>query len=213
MDGMGKLAKLAADNGRTNVAFVAYMMTGSVEECADLLIATRRLPEAAFFVRTYLPSRIDEVVTLWKKDLASVSETASKALAMPSENKEMFPDMDIALQVEQMFLNQRAQTKGAGIPATDYPTAKDDLNLDLIDLIKRQNQPQPSPDDLAAAEEAKAAEAARLEAEAAAEEQAKAEAEAAAAAAEAEAEAAAAAAEAEAAETMQESGNDFADDW
>jgi coatomer subunit beta' len=52
--GMVKLAKLAADNGRTNVAFVAYLLTGNVEACADLLISTHRLPEAAFFVRTYL---------------------------------------------------------------------------------------------------------------------------------------------------------------
>lgn len=221
MDGMDKLAKLAADNGRTNVAFVAYLVTGNVEACTDLLIATHRLPEAAFFVRTYLPSRIEEVVALWKKDLASVSETAAKALASPSENKEMFPDLDIALQVEQMFLSQRTQTKGTGIPASDYPTAKDDLNLDLIALIKQQNQPQPTPEEIAAAEEAKQAEVERQAADtaamAAAEEQAKAEAEAAAAeAAAAEAEAAAAAAEAEATpepEKMQDSMNEFADDW
>jgi coatomer subunit beta' len=221
LSGMEKLAKLAAENGRTNVAFVSYLMTGNVEACADLLIAAHRLPEAAFFVRTYLPSRIDEVVTLWKKDLASVSETAAKALATPSENAEMFPDMEIALQVEQMFLSQREASKGTGIPATDYMTAKDDLDLNLIQLIKQRDQPQPSPEEIAAAEAAKQAEAEAAAAAAAAEEQARQEAAAAAAAqAEAEAaakaaqeEAAAKAAQEEAAQKLQDSGNDFADDW
>lgn len=211
MSGMAKLARLASDNGRTNVAFVAYLLTGNVEACADLLVAARRLPEAAFFVRTYLPSRMDEVVALWKKDLASVSETAAKALATPSDNGDLFPDMSIALQVEQMFLSQREGTKATGIPASDYMTAKDDLDLNLIQLIKQRDQPQPTPEELAAAEEA---EAQAQAASAAAEEQARLEAEAAAAVAAAEAEAEAKAAEeAQAAQKLEDSGNDFADDW
>lgn len=99
--GMERLAELAGSGNKTNIAFVANLLTGNVEACADLLIATKRLPEAAFFVRTYLPSKIDEVVELWKKDLASTSESAANALANPSKNPDRFPDMDIALQVEQ----------------------------------------------------------------------------------------------------------------
>lgn len=140
--GMERLAKLATASGKTNVAFVAYLLTGNVEACAELLISTKRLPEAAFFVRTYLPSRIDETVALWKKDLATISETAAKSLATPTENPEMFPDMDIAVQVEKMFLQQREATKVTGIPASDYMTAKDDLDLNLINLIKQQMNPQ-----------------------------------------------------------------------
>lgn len=140
--GMERLAKLATTGGKTNVAFLAHMLTGNVEACAELLISTKRLPEAAFFVRTYLPSRIDETVALWKKDLASVSETAAKSLSSPTENPELFPDMDIALQVEHMFLAQRDATKGTGIPSSDYMTAKDDLELNLISLIKQQLNPQ-----------------------------------------------------------------------
>jgi len=225
--GMAKLATLAAANGKTNVAFVSYLMSGNVEACADLLIATHRLPEAAFFVRTYIPSRIDEVVSLWKTDLAAVSETAAKSLATPTENPDMFPDMEIALQVEQMFLQQREGTKGTGIPASDYLTAKDDLDLNLIALIKQRDMPQPTPEELAAAEEAKAAEAeaaaavalgqAQLEADAAAAAAAQAEAHAlaeAAAAAEAEAMAAAAVTAApQKVEDNQDSMQDFADDW
>lgn len=142
LSGMERLAKLATDAGKFNVAFVAHLLTGNVEACADLLITTKRLPEAAFFVRTYIPSRIDEVVGLWKKDLAGVSESASNSLATPSQNPELFPDLDIALQVEQMFLANRATTKATGIPAVDYMTAKGDLDLNLINLIKGHSQPE-----------------------------------------------------------------------
>jgi len=38
-----------------------------------------------------------------------------------------------------MFLGQRDATSATGIPATDYLTAKDDLDLNLIELIKTRN--------------------------------------------------------------------------
>lgn len=208
--GIERLAKLAADGGKTNVAFVSYLLSGNVEACADLLIATKRLPEAAFFVRTYLPSRIDEVVTLWKNDLMSVSESAASALATPSQNPDMFPDHNVALQVEQMFLSQRDGTKATGIPASDYLTAKEDMKLNLIALVKGEAQPAPpapapvvDPAAEAAAAEAAAAQAeAMAAAERAAQEQAAAE------------EAARRAAEEEAAaKAAQEAADDFADDW
>lgn len=229
---MAKLAELARAGGKTNVAFVAYLLTSNVEACADLLIETNRLPEAAFFVRTYLPSRIDEVVDLWKKDLSQVSESAAKALASPKENPELFADMDVALQVEQMFMQNRAAISGTGTPAKDYMTAKDDLNLNLIELIKArssggatsQEEKVADAADVAAQQaalrEEQVAVAAAL-AEAEAQKQAEAEA---AAAAEAERlaaeQAAAAAAEAELAAPVQaqateddQSDSGFGDDW
>jgi coatomer subunit beta' len=229
--GMERLAQLASAGGKTNVAFVAHLLTGNVEACADLLIATKRLPEAAFFVRTYLPSRIDEVVSLWKKDLASISESAANALASPSENKELFPDMDVALQIESMFISQRQATMATGIRAVEYMTAKDDLNLNLIDLVKGKVKPGsvaeeskvPEPETSNAEEEneariAAARAAAEAEAQAAAEAEARAAAEEAQRAAEEamrleeEARAAAeAAAAAVAAEDQSDSG--FGDDW
>ena len=144
-EGMEQLAKMAQEKGKTNIAFVSYLLTGNVEECANLLIATNRLPEAAFFARTYLPSRVEEIVSLWKDDLSKVSETAANALADPTSNPELFPDRDVALQVEQMFIAQREATKATGISSSDYPTAKDDLDLDLIALIKSQGGGGPPP--------------------------------------------------------------------
>jgi len=173
--GMEALAKCAEADGKTNIAFSAYLLTGNIEACVNILIGTNRLPEAAFFARTYLPSRVDEIVGLWKTDLAEVSESAAEALISPSDDKASFPDFDIALKVQQMFLDQRASTLVSGIPSTDYPTAKDDLELDLIELVKSRAPPASELVAPPAAEttemeveytgEAEAAEAERMQAE------------------------------------------------
>jgi coatomer subunit beta' len=134
--GMESLAKTAEADGKTNIAFTAYLLTGNVEACIDILVSTNRLPEAAFFARTYMPSRIDEIVGLWKADLSGVSESAAEALLSPSDDFASFPDYDIALKVEKMFFAQRASAQSTGIPSTDYPSAKDDLELNLIELVK-----------------------------------------------------------------------------
>lgn len=146
LQGMERLCDLAAKGSKTNVAFVANLLLGRVEVCYDLLVSTKRLPEAAFFARTYLPSKLPEVVALWKKDLAAVSDAAAKSLADVTANPSLFPDYGIALQVEKMFLMQRDAAAKTGIPASDYPTAKHDLDLNLISLIKeRQGISSPAP--------------------------------------------------------------------
>jgi len=147
LDGMEKLAKAAEADGKSNIAFSTYLLTGNVEACANILVATNRLPEAAFFARTYLPSRVDEIVSLWKADLAKISESASQALATPNDQKSLFPDFDIAVQVEKMFLAKREETKSSAILSTEYLTAKGDLELNLIDLIKSQSV-APAPEDV-----------------------------------------------------------------
>jgi coatomer subunit beta' len=233
--GMEKLAQDANKNGRTNVGFVAHFLTGNVEACVDILVQTNRLPEAALFVRTYLPSKMDEIVALWKTDLASVSETAAQSLATPNQNPELFPDLDIGIQVEQMFLAQRDATKGVGMPAIEYLTAKGDLDLNLIQLIKERTggggggesgeskeadpaddapDPADDPADDAAAAEAEAAQMAAQEAELAAAMQAEDDRLAAEQAAALEAAAEAAAAEqAEAVDEAVVEDNDFGEDW
>jgi len=136
LDGMESLAKAAEDHGKVNIAFTAYLLTGNIESCLNILISSGRFPEAAFFARTYMPSRVNEMVSLWKTDLAKISETAAKALASPSNHASLFPDFDIAVQVETMFIGQRESAKLSGFPSAEYITAKDDLDLDLISLIK-----------------------------------------------------------------------------
>lgn len=111
-----------------------FFILGEIENCYDLLIKTNRTPEAAFFARTFLPSHISQAVKLWREDLKQVSERAAAALADPLEYPNLFPDLDWALKVEHVFKENR----GKLVPASSYQSAKDDLDLDLISLMKEQ---------------------------------------------------------------------------
>jgi coatomer subunit beta' len=88
--GMTALAATAAAAGKTNVAFLALLLCGRVEECLELLIKAGRLPEAAFMARTYLPSEVPRLVAMWKDDLKTVSVKAAEALADPEKYPNMF---------------------------------------------------------------------------------------------------------------------------
>ena len=50
----------AGGQNRQNIAFLCQLLLGNLGACVDLLLAAGRIPEAAFFARTYLPSRISE---------------------------------------------------------------------------------------------------------------------------------------------------------
>jgi len=146
-EGMISLAEKAKNAGRSNVAFLAYFVTGQLDSCVQVLLDTNRIPEAAFFARTYLPSRISSVLELWKNDLKKVNEKAAEALADPVKYPNLFPDLEWALKVETIYRSR----KDVFVPADTYPTAKDDLQLDLIALLKSQPDmsaappPPPSP--------------------------------------------------------------------
>lgn len=83
----------------------------------QLLIDTNRLPEAAFFARTYLPSQISRVVKLWKEELKKTSEKAAQALADPTEYENLFSGYQDLLKAEQFLGPERAKP----IHAKQYP--------------------------------------------------------------------------------------------
>ena len=62
--GLQQLVKLATGQKRQNVAFLCQLLLGNLGACVDLLIEAGRIPEAAFFARTYLPSRMSEACSL-----------------------------------------------------------------------------------------------------------------------------------------------------
>ncbi|GJU20579.1 retrotransposon protein, putative, ty1-copia subclass [Tanacetum coccineum] len=64
---IAKLASLAKENGKNNVAFSCLFMLGKLEDCIN------RIPEAALMARSYLPSKVSEIVALWRKDLKKVN--------------------------------------------------------------------------------------------------------------------------------------------
>ncbi len=57
---------------------VARFLLGDLDGCVDLLVESGRIPEAAFFARTYLPSRISEVCPRSYAWLGQVTEGARR---------------------------------------------------------------------------------------------------------------------------------------
>ena len=80
---VGKLGASAEEAGKNNVSFLSYFMLGELEKCLQVLLDSKRIPEAAFFARTYLPSEISRIVELWRAELSKVNEKAGQSLADP----------------------------------------------------------------------------------------------------------------------------------
>lgn len=57
-DTLAKVGEEAGAGGHNNISFISNFLLGRLEECLEILINSQRLPEAAFFARTYLPSQI-----------------------------------------------------------------------------------------------------------------------------------------------------------
>ena len=56
-DTLARVGQEAGSSGHNNIAFISNFLLGRLEECLEILVASQRLPEAAFFARTYLPSQ------------------------------------------------------------------------------------------------------------------------------------------------------------
>lgn len=93
--GLLSLASMALEQHQHNIAFSCYFCCGKREECFELLVRTQRLPEAALFARTYLPTAVDRAVALWREQLASTGRhRVAKYLADPSSHPRLFPEHD-----------------------------------------------------------------------------------------------------------------------
>ncbi|GFO05733.1 coatomer subunit beta' [Plakobranchus ocellatus] len=115
-DMVGKLGQAAEKSGQNNVAFLSSFVLGKCDECLEILINTGRLPEAAFFARTYLPSQISRVVNLWREQVSSVNQKSAASLADPKEYENLFPGLQDALKTEQYLKPQQQKV----LPAAAY---------------------------------------------------------------------------------------------
>eukprot|EP00126_Sphaerothecum_destruens_P006585 Sdes_comp19433_c0_seq1m10814 len=98
---LSDLAQTAESQGKNNIAFLCHFVLGNLHECIRLLCSTSRFTEAAFFARTFCPSRTSEVVGLWKANLATSNKKASDSLADPAEYENLFPEFAEALEKEK----------------------------------------------------------------------------------------------------------------
>merc|ERR1711936_1532014 len=106
-DMVKSLGQTASSADKNNVAFLSSFLTGDLEDCLDTLIKSGRLPEAAFFARTYLPSEVSRVLPLWKAELAKVSEKAGQSLADPENYQNLFPNFAESLEAQKNLETER----------------------------------------------------------------------------------------------------------
>lgn len=125
------LGELGAAQGKHNISFLSMFLLGDLDKCLQILINTNRLPEAAFFARTYIPSKISYVVQLWRNELAKINEKAGQSLADPEQYENLFPGLHDLLKTEQFLLAQQ-QT----LPAKLAPQVP--LNIDRHALNEMQ---------------------------------------------------------------------------
>ena len=93
-----------------------HLSLGRVEECLDLLCKADRLPEAAFFARTYLPSQVPRIVSLWKEQLGKTNKKVADSIADPTLYGNLFPDLQEAITVEEFLKDDRFHL----VPASLY---------------------------------------------------------------------------------------------
>merc|ERR1712025_1250868 len=115
-DMVAKLGLQAEQAGKHNVSFLSYFMLGQLEKCLQILLDSNRIPEAAFFARTYLPSEISRIVELWREQLSKVNEKAGQSLADPKDYPNLFPDYQASLQAQEVLTRERSKI----IPASDF---------------------------------------------------------------------------------------------
>eukprot|EP00931_Biecheleriopsis_adriatica_P020246 TRINITY_DN13599_c0_g2_i1.p1 TRINITY_DN13599_c0_g2~~TRINITY_DN13599_c0_g2_i1.p1 ORF type:complete len:953 (+),score=217.85 TRINITY_DN13599_c0_g2_i1:80-2938(+) len=131
-EGIASTGKLAQESSIANIAVLCFLLLGQTKKALEVLIGANRLPEAAFFSRTYCPSELDRVVQMWTADLAQVNQAVAESLASPSKYPDLFPDFGLTLQAEKAF---EARLKNAPL-ASAYATEKETLDLDVMAKIK-----------------------------------------------------------------------------
>ncbi|ETN19243.1 hypothetical protein PPTG_04610 [Phytophthora nicotianae INRA-310] len=134
-DGLVRLAGLAREKRRYNIAFICWLLLSKTTECVEVLKETKRFPEAAFFARSYCPSKMQLVMDKWREDLAAVSSRAAKALADPTRNADLFENLELSMQAEATLLAQNGGEE-ANAPAVSYLAKKEVLESEnILELI------------------------------------------------------------------------------
>ena len=99
------------------------LLTGNIEQCVELLIASGRAPEAAFLARTYSPSLIAKAVEEWKKETPGVYS--------PAEKEEAFPDIGYGLIAEDAW-----KRRCGSVEAREYLAWKESAAWDIVEGIE-----------------------------------------------------------------------------
>lgn len=89
---LNALGEQAVAKGKTNVAFTCFHVNGRHADCVELLIATKKVAEAAFYARTYCHEKVDETVLKWKNAVAHLPRIRD-AIADVATFPNLFPNI------------------------------------------------------------------------------------------------------------------------
>lgn len=135
VDLVQRLADLASEKNINNISFLSNFILGDKQKALENLIKTDRLPEAAFFARTYLPSQVARVISLWKESvtLKTKNEKSAQALADPFEYENLFPDFARSLAAEK-FYKDTYEDKPR-LTANEYPNQIPNIERNILDEL------------------------------------------------------------------------------
>ena len=91
-----------------------------------------RAPEAAFFARTYAPSKISEMVALWKESLAAQNPKAAESIADPLDYPNLFDGLELSLKAQEWLSSHPLHEA----PASVYPDHAADNDSDLLEHMR-----------------------------------------------------------------------------
>jgi coatomer subunit beta' len=126
------LAEQTLEAGKMNIAFACYYLLKDFDKCIETFVKSSRVPEAAFFARSYCPSKIPSIVKLWREDLSKVSKVAAQSLSDPTSYPQHFPELALGLKAEKMLDDYYKVKK----PAERYHTEMNLLSFDILELLK-----------------------------------------------------------------------------
>lgn len=132
------LSDEAAGSHKLNVAFLAAYMCGDLDRCLDILIQSERIPEAAIFARTYVPSRVTPVVEMWRAGLRkSGSIRIADALADPSSHPHLFPGMEDSIAGEKAA--KTLAQRRVNLSSTSFPEHRHEPGMEITEMLQAVN--------------------------------------------------------------------------
>ncbi|OMJ29003.1 Coatomer subunit beta' [Smittium culicis] len=132
LEGLSKLKTLASEAEMDRLEFISSFLSRKPSDCLDLLVKTNHLPEASLFARTYLPSKIPDVVHLWKNSLSnSNKEKAAQSLADPTDYANLFGNYSQSLEAEKLA----SSINSSRIDSKEYSKHINDISRNLIQEI------------------------------------------------------------------------------
>lgn len=128
------LGAMALKENKNNIAFLSHLLVNDVDSCLDILINSNRLPEAALYARTYMPSKISYVVEKWREQLSQINEKAGQSIADPKDYPNLFPGMSDLLEAEKMLnLTERKVL----LPASSHSKVTNNWERDVLEELSK----------------------------------------------------------------------------